>query len=520
MADTLVGELAAAAIDSPKAEFLRTSEDSLTFADVHDLVEQTARTLASLGIAQGERVGIRLPNGSSWVVTWLAVLRLGAVAVPINCAYETKDLNHVLSDSGARMIITDEEGQEKVKRTEAWSGGSLRIVVDLIGSTNETPSDVLPPLEIISGQTLANLQYTSGTTGFPKACMLAHEYWMTLGRRAQENVNAQVGDVTITSQPFSYMDPQWNTALCLLARIPLVIRPRFSASKFWDWVREEGVTFFYVLGTMPTLLYKQEPTSADKENQVRIIMCSGIPPALHRQLEERWGAPWREAYGMTETGIDLRVPLNAKSSVGSGIIGWPVVGKEARVLPLDGTDPAPGKQGELIVRGKPLMKGYWNLPEATAEVMHDGWFHTGDVVIQREDGAFTLVGRIKDMVRRGGENISSAEVENAANQHPDIIASAVVAVPDDLWGEQVKLFLLPKEGRIPSRELAEDVFGLLQSHLARFKLPALIAFVETFPLTPSERIIKSQIPAGLATEGPGIFTMPLPVHSSSKKEHR
>src|SRR5699024_11636590 len=121
MDDTLVGELAAAAIDSPKAEFLRTSEDSLTFADVHDLVEQTARILASWGIAQGERVGIRLPNGSSWVVTWLAVLRLGAVAVPINCAYETKDLDHVLSDSGASMIITDQEGQEKVKRTEVRS---------------------------------------------------------------------------------------------------------------------------------------------------------------------------------------------------------------------------------------------------------------------------------------------------------------------------------------------------------------------------------------------------------------
>ncbi|WP_209374187.1 class I adenylate-forming enzyme family protein [Brevibacterium renqingii] len=520
MAATLVGELAAAATDSPKAEFLRTAEDSLTFAEVHELVEQSARTLVSLRVEQGERVGIRLPNGSNWVITWLAVLRIGAVAVPVNCAYETSDLDHVLSDSGASMIITDEEGRNKVEGTEAWATGSLMVVVDLVNSGHGTASKELPPLENITARTLANLQYTSGTTGFPKACMLAHEYWMTLGRRAQENVDADVGDVTITTQPFSYMDPQWNTTLCLLARIPLVIRPRFSASRFWDWVREEGVTFFYVLGTMPTLLYKQEPTSADKDNRVRIVMCSGIPPALHRQLEERWDAPWREAYGMTETGIDLCVPLAAQSSVGSGIIGWPVAGKEARVLSPDGSETAPGEQGELVVRGKPLMKGYWNLPDATAEVMRDGWFHTGDVVIQREDGAFRLVGRIKDMVRRGGENISSAEVENAANQHSDIIASAVVAVPDDLWGEQVKLFLLPKEGRTPSRALAEDVFELLQDHLARFKLPALIAFVDTFPLTPSERIIKSQIPEALATEGPGVFAMALSVPNKNQKEHR
>lgn len=519
MADTLVGELAAAAADSPEAEFLRTADDSLTFAEVHDLVDRSARTLASFGITQGERIGIRLPNGSDWVVTWLAVLRLGAVAVPINCAYEISDLNHVLSDSGASMVITDEEGRDKVEATEAWATGSLRMTVDLVRSEHGTAPVDLPPLEDMTAQTLANLQYTSGTTGFPKACILTHEYWMTLGLRAQENVEAGVGDVTITAQPFSYMDPQWNTTLCLLARIPLVIRLRFSASRFWDWVREEGVTFFYVLGTMPTLLHKQGRSSTDRNNQVRIVTCSGIPPALHHQLEERWGAPWREAYGMTETGIDLCVPLTDESSVGSGIIGWPVPGKEARVLTPEGAEPVPGEQGELVVRGRPLMKGYWNLPEATAKVMHDGWFHTGDLVTQREDGAFRLVGRIKDMVRRGGENISSAEVENAANQHPDVIASAVVAVPDELWGEQVKLFLMPKEGRAPTCELAEDVFGLLQEHLARFKLPAFIAFVDTFPLTPSERIIKTQIPGGLDTEGPRVFAMATPTHHPTQKEH-
>lgn len=520
MADTLIGELAAAAADSPDAEFLRTVDEGLTFSEVHGLVEHSARTLASFGLAHGQRAGIRLPNGSDWVITWLAVLRVGAIAVPINCAYEISDLDHVLSDSGASMIITDEEGRDKVEGTEVWAAGSVKIIVDHIRPAHRTAPEALPPLHDITAQTLANLQYTSGTTGFPKACMPTHEYWMTLGQRAQENVEAGVGDVTITAQPFSYMDPQWNTTLCLLARIPLVIRSRFSASRFWDWVREEGVTFFYVLGTMPTLLYKQELSPADRDNRVRIIMCSGIPPALHRQLEDRWEAPWREAYGMTETGIDLCVPDTDNSSVGTGIIGWPVPGKEARVVSSDGTESAPGEQGELVVRGKPMMKGYWNLPEATAEVMRDGWFHTGDLVIQGEDGAFRLVGRIKDMVRRGGENISSTEVENAANQHPNVIASAVVAVPDDLWGEQVKLFVLPKEGQAPTRALAEDVFGLLQQRLARFKLPAFIAFVDTFPLTPSERIIKTQIPDGLATEGMGIFPMTQPGHHSTQKEHR
>src|SRR5690606_29386430 len=167
-----------------------------------------------------------------WVVAWLAVLRLEAVAVPINYAYEVADLNHVLTDSGAKVIVTDEASSATVKATEAFGQGGLRIVVDL-GAAHTGSADMLKPVSKIKPDSLATLQYTSGTTGFPKACMLQHSYWMKLGDIAATITQARRGDVTLTAQPFSYIDPQWNTAMGLLARISLVIAPRVSASHCW-----------------------------------------------------------------------------------------------------------------------------------------------------------------------------------------------------------------------------------------------------------------------------------------------
>src|SRR5699024_2177669 len=333
--------------------------------------------------------------------------RIEAIAVPINYAYAVSDLNHVLTDSGAKAVVTD--SNDVLEKTDYFQSGNLVLINDFDQDQDIPLNAEIPAASDIRASAIANLQYTSGTTGFPKACMLPQSYWYDLGSIAGENANASSSDVALTAQPFSYIDPQWNVAMCLIYRFPLVIAPRFSASQFWHWVRTEKVTLFYVLGTMPTLLYKQQPSELDRENDVRLVMCSGIPPKLHSTLEERWGAPWREAYGLTETGIDIRVPVENTETVGSGVIGWTVPSKTAKVLGEDGSEVGRGEVGELVITGRPMMRGYWNRQEANEEALKDGWFYTGDLVSQREDGAFQLVGRLKDMVRRGGENISSAE---------------------------------------------------------------------------------------------------------------
>jgi len=502
---TLVAELAKAASDSKDKEFLRYENSSYTFGQIHSAVEERGSRLASLGIAPGDRVGIRLPNGPDWVIALLAIHRIEAIAVPINYAYAVSDLNHVLTDSGAKAVVTD--SNDVLEKTDYFQSGNLVLINDFDQDQDIPLNAEIPAASDIRASAIANLQYTSGTTGFPKACMLPQSYWYDLGSIAGENANASSSDVALTAQPFSYIDPQWNVAMCLIYRFPLVIAPRFSASQFWHWVRTEKVTLFYVLGTMPTLLYKQQPSELDRENDVRLVMCSGIPPKLHSTLEERWGAPWREAYGLTETGIDIRVPVENTETVGSGVIGWTVPSKTAKVLGEDGSEVGRGEVGELVITGRPMMRGYWNRPEANEEALKDGWFYTGDLVSQREDGAFQLVGRLKDMVRRGGENISSAEVENVANEHPQVLSSAVVAVQDDLWGEEVKLIVQPRTRIQDSRQFAEELYVFIKDNLAKFKVPSYISFVDEFPLTPSERIAKAKIPNADKREGPDVFVM-------------
>jgi crotonobetaine/carnitine-CoA ligase len=336
--------------------------------------------------------------------------------------------------------------------------------------------------------------------------MLTHEYWMLLGQRSWEFSRLSEGDVALTAQPFYYMDPQWNVAMCLHGGIPLVILPRFSASTFWRSVKESGATFFYLLGTMPLFLLKQRPDpTVEREHHVRFIACSGIIPQLHAEYESRWGAPWREAYGTTESGVDLVVPLEDASCVGSGAMGAPVTGKEARVIDAAGEEVPDGDVGELVVRGKPMMLGYWNRPEATAEKIRDGWLHTGDLVVRDTRGYYHIVGRLKDMIRRGGENISAAEVEGVLAEHPAVRAAAVVPVPDELRGEEVKAFiqLQPDVGRDPIPP--EEILRFIRERLAAFKVPRYVEYIDEFPRTPSERVEKHKLLALRADQRTGAY---------------
>ncbi|OIJ26439.1 CoA ligase [Nocardioides luteus] len=500
---TLNQLLAQRAQDSGDREFLRFGEWSWSFAEIDAWTSRLAHRLIDVdGIRPGDRVAIMLPNVVHWPVAWLAALKAGAVAVPVNCGYRRADLAFVLKDSGARVVVTDAERSVLV-------AGVLTDEPDLTGvRVIEVPDDgsegfpVTAPQLPVAAETLANLQYTSGTTGFPKACMLSHDYWVRLGWICAATTGLGAEDVLLTSQPFSYMDPQWNTALALTLGAPLVVLPRFSASTFMSDVRRHRATFFYVLGSMPTLLFKQPPTAEDRENDLRMVLCSGIPVALHARLEERWGAPWREVYGMTESGIDLFSPFDDPAAVGSGSLGRPVPSKHVRVVdPADPGEEVPdGESGELVISGTPMMSGYWNRPEATANVLRDGWLHTGDLVVRRPDGGIQLVGRIKDMVRRGGENIACAEVETVLERDDRIVAAAVVAVPDEVMGEEVKAFVQLRGGVPEDRATAQELLERAGAQLARFKVPRYVEFVADLPRTPSERVSKPALKARAAAE--------------------
>jgi acyl-CoA synthetase (AMP-forming)/AMP-acid ligase II len=494
---TLPGVLRRAARALPDREFLRFGDESLTFGGADRRVDALAVRMRAAGVEPGDRVAILLPNSLEWPLAWLAVGRLGAVAVPVNSKVRDADLGHILRDSGSVLVVTSSDHVDLVQDVAAdlpisvevavfgdpthslsWDG-AMSAVVDFVGAPEVDAAD------------LANLQYTSGTTGLPKACMLSHDYWMRFGAMLADSWGVRDDDVDLTAQAFSYLDPMWNVSLCLQRGIPLVILPRFSASTFWDDVRLHRVTFFYCIATMPVYMLAQPPSPRDREHSVRFVYCSAIPPHLHSQFEERWGVPWRETYGSTETGPDTVVTVGEVSYVGSGSVGRVLPGKEAQIVDLDGSPLAVGKSGELCIRGLPRMDGYWKQPEATAAAIDDdGWFHTGDLAREDADGHIFIVGRIKEVIRRGGENISPVEVESVLAAHPAVMTAAVVGVDDVALGQEVHAFVQSR----PGADVAPaDLHAFALGRLAAFKVPRFVSVVSEMPLTVSDKVAKTKL---------------------------
>ncbi|WP_235834158.1 AMP-binding protein [Actinomadura logoneensis] len=476
--------------------------ERLTFAEVDRRTDALAALLAGLGVRPGDRVGVMVRNRPEFPLSWLAAAKVGAATVPVNTAYRQYDATHVLAHAGCRVLLTTGEFVPLVD--EIRSATDLVHVIDL----DRLPSDDVagPPTGASStepvpvAESVANVQYTSGTTGAPKGCVLPHRYWTTLAAGLVDGwPNLGEDDVILTAQPFHYMDPQWNVAAGLMAGASLVVLDRFHPTTFWGKVREHGVTWFYCLGLMPKLLLDMPPSPDDRNHRVRAVCASAIPPALHAALEERWGVPWFEAFGMTETGGDIRLgPDDHDAAVGTGCLGRPVPGREAMIVGPDGATPVPrGETGELVLRGTGMMHGYFRDPEATARAFAGGWFHTGDLARMDGEGRVYYVGRTKDMIRRSGENVSAQEVETVLQLHPRVAMAAVLPEPDELRGEEVHAVVVAEGGAdaVPPEELIAHG----RARLAYFKVPRYWTYVDELPRTASERVSKAAVRNLLST---------------------
>lgn len=441
----------------------------LTFADVAGRTAAYAQALHERGVGPGDRVAVMIGNEPGFPLTWLALMRLGAAMVPLNVRYRSVDAQHLVDDAGARLAVTTAEHRGVLDGLERPPAVAL---LDRLVPMAPYAQATMDPGAVV------NVQYTSGTTGRPKGCLLTHGYWTTLGASmVREFPHLGAEDVMLTAQPFSYVDPQWNMVAALLAGAHLVVLDAFHPSTFWHRVREHRVTYFYCLAAMPTLLLRMPPDPRDREHRVRAVQCSAIPPSLHADLEERWGVGWYEAFGMTETGADIRVTGEDHDElVGSGCLGRPAGHREARVV-----------DGELWLRGPGMMEGYLGHPSP----FRDGWFPTGDLARIDEHGRVFLQGRLKDMIRRSGENIAAHEVEEVLMAHPDVRLAAVVGVPDEVRGEEVKAYVVTPG--LDPEQVPAVLSAWCAARLAAFKVPSVWAVREDLPLTASHRVAKAQL---------------------------
>jgi carnitine-CoA ligase len=470
--------------------------DQLTFSEVERLTAGYAQALRERGVRAGDRVALLLPNEAAFPLTWLALARLGAAAVPLNTRYQTADAGHVLRACRASAIVAADRFGPLLRQLPAGLPALGRTIpaaeLAAAAARARTPPDSGDPDPEPDPGGTANIQFTSGTTGRPKGCVLPHRYWTLLGgSMVGEFPYLSERDVMLTAQPFNYVDPQWNVAAALMAGAELVILDGFHPSSFWAKVREHRVTYFYCLGAMPALLLRMPPDPADRDHRVRVVQSSAIPLALHAELEQRWGVPWYETFGMTETGADLHVTdADHDELVGTGCLGRPVGYKKVQITDAAGRPVPAGQTGEIVLAGAGIMDGYFDDPEATARVMRDGWFRTGDLGRMDARGRVYYAGRLKDMIRRSGENVAAREVEEVLLTHPAIRLAAVTAVPDELRGEEIKAYYVASgDAAIGPAELAQYT----RERLAAFKVPRFWQAAGDLPRTDSERVVKAEL---------------------------
>lgn len=489
--DWTLGELVERrATDRGDRVALRSGDGAtVSYAELAARVAGVRSLLADRGLRTGDRVGLVMANSLAYPIAWLGVTSAGMAAVPVNTRSGPVDARYLLDHSGARLVLADASTRDLV--VAATDGRDRPVATEVVDDGGAWPGLAAARPAAITSAALANVQYTSGTTGFPKGCMLSHRYWQQIGRGAVDLLGLTADDVLLTAQPFSYIDPLWNAVAALRAGAELVVLDGFHPSTFMRDVARFGVTVFYCLATMPVLLLRQPPAAHDRAHRLRRVSCSAIPPDLHAELERRWGVPWSEVYGMTETGLNIGVLDDDHDAlVGSGSLGGVLAHCEARVVDPGGADVPPGTEGELLLRGLGMMDGYVDDPEGTAAFFVDGWAHTGDLVVRDGAGRFVLRGRRKDMIRRAGENVAAAEVEATLVTHPAVAECAVVGVPDDVVGEELRAVVVPAGGSAPT---APDLRTFLTDRLARFKVPRYWEFREALPHTPSERVAKHRL---------------------------
>lgn len=473
---------------------------TISYGALRRRVNGLARALMGQGIRKGTHVAVMLPNIPAMPMTWLALARLGAVMVPVNPSYSPRELAFVVNDSDSEYVVihrdslptleaTLADGSVTVSRgrifvVDGEASGGFRHWDDLAGGEL---AEFTPP-EPVGPDDLMNIQYTSGTTGFPKGCMLTQRYWLTSGK-VNAFRDARKYDRILASTPFFYMDPQWLLLMAFYQRATLFVATRQSGSRFLEWVRNHRINFCL----FPLILYKAPESPFDGQNELVRVNVYGIPRDIHAKVEERFDLVAREAYGMTEVGSAFFMPIEAVDMVGSGSCGLPSPFRECRIADPQGSTLPVGEVGELLIRGPGIMLGYYNNPEATAKAFHGDWFRTGDLFRQDERGYFYIQGRIKDMIRRAGENIAAREVEAVLTGMPEILEAAVVPVRDEQRGEEVKAYLVPQDGAAPMPGLVERVIDHCKQNLAPFKVPRYLEIIAVLPKTSSGKIAKQSL---------------------------
>ncbi len=483
-----------------------------TYAEMGRRIERLAGALAEAGLERGRVAAIVAPNVHQFVETYYACARLGVVLNPVNFRLSPREMAFILNDSAAMVLLAHSDFATEVAAAVAQCPKLKQII--WIGESppaSEGPPAVGyeealaaagPPPEPpeLGADDLAQLYYTSGTTGQPKGVMLTHGNVATHALTAVAELQLSDRDTWFHVAPLFHLADAWASFALTWVGGRHVFIPYFDAGEVLRLIQDEAVTCSNLIPTMLTLMVSHPRVGDFDYSSLRFIASGGAPiaPQTVRRIIETFGCQYIQTYGMTETSPYLTfslpkahmqdLPQDELLQVISRT-GRASIGVELKVVREDGGEVEPNDQevGEIIVRGPIVTPGYWNRPEATAEAIVDGWLHTGDLAVIDAEGYVNIVDRKKDMIVTGGENVYSTEVEYVLYEHPAVLECAVIGVPDPKWGEAVKAFVVLREGHQAGEA---ELIDFVKERLARYKAPKSVEFIEAIPKTGSGKIYK------------------------------
>ena len=481
---TLVDKRAA---ENPAGSAVADSTTSLTNAELLARVQAVAAQLADLGITSGDVVALRLTNRVEFVILLFAAWRLGATVTPINPALTDIEVTRQLDDSAAKLLLIEE--------TAVGVGGIPTLSIADLARENALE---LAPVEDSSG--LALLIYTSGTTGVPKGVMLDHANLDAMTTMGQEVLQVGGDDRCLLILPLFHVNGIVVSILTpLRAGASVVIAERFNPNSFFDVIARERPTFFSAVPTIYSMLAALPDGVRPDTSSVKFAVCGAAPASaeLLARFEDRFGFPLLEGYGLSEATCGSTInPVHGPRKAGT--VGLPFPGQELRIVGSDGNTVPPGENGEVEVRGANVMRGYLGRPDDTAAVISNGWLRTGDLGHLDEDGYLTIVGRSKEMIIRGGENIYPKEIEDVLASHPDVLAAAVIGVPDETWGEVVVAYVQARPGADVD---LESLKTLCRGSLSGYKRPSAIHVMKALPTNALGKLDKNSLRAVALVRG-------------------
>lgn len=487
----------------------------LTYAQVDAMANQVANLLVELGVTRGDRVALSCPNLPYFPVVYYGILKAGGVVVPMNVLNKGREVAYYLDDSEAKVYFCFQGSPELPMGEEGYAGvqhasGSPEFIlmmgdpaapssIEGVRTLAEALAGKSPVFESVLGEETdtAVILYTSGTTGQPKGAELTHSNLALNALTCNRLFGSEPGtDVHLVTLPLFHSfgsSVQMNAGFSMGAT--LVLLPRFDAEAAIALLQSESVTFFAGVPTMWWGLLGALDGNVDVERIARNLRVgasggASLPVEIIKETKARLGVTILEGYGLSETS-PVATFSDPDREPRPGSIGIPIWGVECKLIDDDwNTVEGADAIGEIAIRGHNIMKGYLNRPEATAEVMRDGWFRTGDLARRDGDGFYYIVDRSKDMIIRGGYNVYPREVEEVLMTHPAISLAAVVGVPHESHGEEIKAFVILN----PGASLTEDeLVAWSKEQMASYKYPRIVAFVDSLPMTATGKILKREL---------------------------